>query len=280
MKTLQPGMRSPDVLIVRAILKSQGYTVQRTANLERYDSDLAAVVFAFQAAHKNAAGEWLKPDKIVGEMTWWALNNPSGAAQGNAKAARGIRAIKAPSAARVAMLEAALYYLKAPTRETPDGSNWGGKVSEILKHAGGPRYWCCHFTSELFRQATGQYPYGEDHGHVKTFWNEAKRRKDAQPIGNGYVPRPGDLGVILYPGGDTGHIFTAAAIEQGTALGYRFEAIGGNEGNAVRLSIRNTWAKGFAGFVNLFGDAGEHYEPEGLYLNATEAGETSRAGTR
>lgn len=280
MKLLRPGMSSPDVLVVRAILKSQGYTVLRMANPERYDKELADVVFNFQAAHKDSAGEWLKPDRVVGEKTWWALQNPSGKAQGSEKAAKGIRAIKAPSAARVAMIEAALYYLKAPTKESPDGSNWGGKVSEILRNAGGPRFWCCHFTSEIFRQATGAYPYGVDHGHVKTFWNEARRRKDAQPIGNGYVPRPGDLGVILYPKGNAGHIFLAAAIEPGTALGYRFEAIGGNEGNAVRLSIRNTWAKYFAGFVNLFGDAAEPYKPEGLYLGAITAGETGQAGTR
>lgn len=286
MKTLRPGMTAPEVLILRSLLSSQGYdggaAGKTNAQKAFFDAPLAGQVFTFQAQHVDEFGKWLETDRVVGDLTWWALNNSSGQAQ--KKGSPLPRMVKAPEAglspARLAVVKIALGYFRAGIKESPNGANWGGGVEKFLTHAGnGPQPWCMHFLSHVFKEATGAYPYGYDHGGVYKFWTEAKKRGDAHPIGDGYVPRPGDFGAIIYPGPKKeGHIFVVTAVEKGTALGYRFNAAGGNEGNAVKFSIRLSWAANFVGFVNLYGDDAQPYTPQGLQ-HADEA-ITDLKGTR
>lgn len=251
------------VPLLRSLLTSQGYTVPATANPNLYDAKLRGVVRLFQAQHTDKDGKWLQTDETVGPLTWWALENPSGKAQAGPAPAKAKPT--APSSERLAVVKEAFRWFKMPTKEIPDGSNWGGNVTKILQNYGKPAAWCMFFVSRVFKEALGRWPLGANHGGCKAFMEAAKKVAGAwQPIGNGYVPRPGDVGVIVHPNGQ-GHVFWIVAISAGTALGYMLETIGGNEGNQVKLSRRDTWRiTDFKGFVNLFGDASEPYRPEGL----------------
>lgn len=251
------------VPLLRALLKSQGYTVPDTDRPNLYDAKLRAVVRLFQAQHVDISGEWLKTDEVVGNKTWWALENPSGKAQAGPAPTKAKP--HGPSPDRSAVIAAAFAWYRKPTKEIPDGSNWGGFVKEILANYGKPAAWCMFFVSRVFKDALGKWPLGSNHGGCKAFWEAAGKVKGAQqPVGNGYVPRPGDIGVIIHPNGQ-GHVFWLVAVGKGVALGYPLETIGGNEGNQVKLSRRDTWrVSDFKGFVNLFGDASEPYSPEGL----------------
>lgn len=281
--TLTKGSKNPAVKEVRAILVSQGYKwPENQPDSLFYDEALAEQVAVFQAQHVGEDGHQLKADGITGPKTWWSLANPAGPAQKGKlpKEAAGTM-VKASSGPRAAVLHAAYDALKAPTLEVPNGANWGGNVSKILANHGQPDPWCLLFISYCFKQATGKYPFGQDQAWVYGFWAEAKRRGCAHPIGDGYVPRPGDVGVIIYPGAKKqGHVFFCVAVEAGQAIGYRFNHIGGNEGNAVRFGLRKTWAENFVGFVNLFGDDRQPYTPQGLVSDLGEVLGEHAAGTR
>lgn len=278
--TLTKGNKNPAVKILRAVLVSQGYKFDNVPDSQEFDSALAGAVIVFQAQHRDADGMQLRTDGVVGPKTWYAIQNPSGKAQGGTlKPSLAGKMLTGPSGNRAKVLQTAYAYLKAGTKEIPDGSNWGGKVSEILKHHGHPDPWCLLFVSECFRQGTGAYPFGDDQAWVYGFWQAAKKRGCAHPIGDGYTPRPGDIGVIIYPGPKKeGHVFFVAAVEKGTAIGYRFNHIGGNEGNAVRFGLRKTWDNNFQGFVNLYGDDAAPYIPAGLVTDLGEVlGESGKA---
>lgn len=275
-----PPVSDVSVQAVRAILKSQGYTVPEVAKPSLYDAALQAIVADFQASHVDASGEWLKTDRVIGPKTWWALRNPSGKAQAGPAATKA--AATAPSRERVAFVDQAFAWYRKPTKEIPDGANWGGEVTKLLSFLGKPAYWCMYFLSRCFKDGVGRWPFGKNQGSCRELWEDAGRVAGArQPIGNSYVPRPGDIGVIIYGNGQ-GHVFLVVAVSKGTALGYELETIGGNEGNQVKLSRRDTWRiEAFKGFVNLFGDASEPYRPEGLrYTKGAAKASDSKAATR
>ena len=273
---LLPGKKSPDVLILRSILNAEGYRWPgQDMTSQTYDTELQKAVWTFQSQHRNQQGEHLDTDRKVGTETWWALHNPAGPAQKNPSAvivppAKTITTTSTGLAAgRVALIAAAVKYLKAPTKEIPNGSNWGGLVSEILKHAGGPRPWCAHFVCHCYKEATGGYPWGKDQGLVAGFWADARTRSARYARASSYIPRPGDFGVMLYGNTGTGHIFIIVSVAK-TANGYAFNTIEGNMGNAVRLSTRYSTGKDFVGYINPWGDAAEPYTPGGLTFTPDE----------
>lgn len=275
-----PPQSDPAVLALRAILKSQGYAVPEVAKPSLYDAALQALVADFQASHVDISGQWLKTDRIVGPKTWWALENPSGKAQEGPAVTKA--KVTAPTGERELVIAQAFEWYRKPTKEIPDGSNWGGNVAKLLAFLGKPAYWCMYFLSRCFKDGTGRWPLGKNQGSCRELWEDAGKVTGArQPIGNGYVPRPGDIGVIIYGNGQ-GHVFLVVAVAPGTALGYELETIGGNEGNQVKLSRRDTWRiESFKGFVNLFGDSSEPYRPEGLrYTKGAAKAKDSKAATR
>lgn len=268
------------VPILRSILRSQGYSFPVTSSPNRYDAGLQEAVFVFQSQHVDISGAWLQTDRVVGPKTWWALQNPSGKAQAGPAPTKA--KVTAPSALRKAVIKEAFLWYRLPTKEIPDGSNWGGHVAKLLASVGKPSAWCMFFLSRCIKDGTGKWPFGANHGGCKAFMDAAKKVAGAwQPIGNGYVPRPGDVGVIVHSTGQ-GHVFLVVAVSKGTALGYMLESIAGNEGNQVKLARRDTWRiENFKGFVNVFGDAGQPYTPGGLmYTKDAEQANDSLAGTR
>lgn len=283
---LKIGTRSASsVNKVRTILAANGYDMPPAQDPDYYDSALAEVVRLFQAQHTDEKGRWLATDGVVGPNTWWALDNPSGKAQAGPAPTRA--KVVAPTTDRSKVVAKALEWFRLGVREKPNGSNWGGYVSEILGNLGKPAPWCAFFISFIFRLALGRYPNGKYDGYVAGMWADAAKIPGArQPVGNGYVPRPGDVGVILYTEGGkrtgAGHVFFVVAVAKGTALGYSLETVGGNEGNQVKLSRRDTWrVEDFVGFINYFGDAETPYKPEGLrYTQGAVQADDSAKGTR
>lgn len=211
-----------------------------------------AATVTFQMQHIDEDGNFLKPDGVIGRLTWWALHNHSGAPQANrfdAAIPRGI------TGDRRVFLEAALAEKLAGTREDPLGTNWGDGVTRFLQGIG-PAPWCMFFVSELFRDVRGAYPFDHRHGHCVTFWNEARRRGVAREKGLG-GPRPGDIGIMRYFPSVSGHAFIVLRVSED---GRRFNTIGGNESQRVKLGLRNISQDTLLGFVNLWGDSPTGWE--------------------
>ena len=251
---LDLGDSSSHVEVAKAILNSQGFAAG-TGN--KFDKKLLDAIIVFQGSHVGPDRKPLRQLGRVGRKTWWALYNPEGDAQ--RAYASGELPDNLPAGDRKAVVEAAYNLWKNNVREIPSGANWGDGVTDVLRHAGGPRPWCAHFVSHAFKAGTGEYPFGKDHGHVLTLWNEAKKRGRAHEKGSGYVPAPGDAGVTLYRNSSgrltgSGHIWYMIALGPKSGKGRAYNHIGGNEGNRLKLGIRNTTDDSLYGWIDLFGD--------------------------
>jgi hypothetical protein len=146
-------------------------------------------------------------------------------------------------------------------REIPDGSNWGNGVSTMLQAVGqmSPAAWCAFVQSRIYEMGTGERLFGQRWGLVRALWNEAKRRGWAFEKGSGYVPRPGDLGVTLYRNArgqlnGMGHLWMMIALGPRAGKGRAYNHLGGNEGNRLKLGLRNTMDDSLFGWINPFGD--------------------------
>lgn len=248
--TLRPGADAPvDVLTyLRSILNSQGFPCKPVGP---YNDELEKVVVHFQSTHIGKNGKMLVVDSEVGPQTWWALLNPSGAAQRSGLQGDIPEGLSKP---RIAVLRAALADHAKGVAEVPDGANFGDGVSRYLQGIG-PAPWCCHALSTWFKDGTGEYPFGERFGLVAALWNKAKSQ------GRTYTadkpPVPGDAMVILYRNAagkltGQGHIGLVAAT---AVAGDKFNAVEGNAGNRVKLTLRSDATEYLAGFVDLFGDS-------------------------
>lgn len=254
---LELGDRRPEVIIAKSILASQGFWTGDKSNY--FDERFRNAVVAFQGSHVGPDGKPLQAPGAIGPKTWWALYNPSGEAQRSHLVQVHSLETTLPNTARADYITRLVQLWKTGVQEIPDGSNWGDGVSTVLRNAGGPRPWCMHLVCHAHKLATGHYPFGADHGLVSAFWREAKARGLAHEKGSGYKPRPGDCGVTLYRSksgklNGTGHIWTAIAFEAGTS---RYNHIGGNEGNRLKLGIRTTRDESLFGWIDLFNDGAE-----------------------
>jgi hypothetical protein len=81
--------------------------------------------------------------------------------------------------------------------EQPPGSNDSPRIAQYRAATAGspgPGPWCAYFTSWAARQAGVPLgDHGEGFGSVDALYAWAQRTGRAQPVGSGYVPRPGDL---------------------------------------------------------------------------------------
>lgn len=253
------GDRSPHIAVAKSILRSQGYDIQRLPT-DRKDEDFtasfAAELAAFQGSHTGKDGKPLAAIGRLGPKTWWALHNPSGAPQRAFMTQ--IKDVTNTTPERETFVQTLIGHWRENVFERPDGSNWGDGVTKILTHAGGPRAWCMHSISYDWKKAFGEYPLGKDHGHVLTFVNACKAKGFTR--GKDYMPEPGDLGFTLYTGPrghltGSGHIWAVVAIEKPRRGVMRYNHVGGNEGNRLKLGLRTTADESLSGWINLFGDA-------------------------
>jgi hypothetical protein len=257
---LDRGDRNVHVAVAKSILNSQGFAA---GTGELFDEKMLGALVAFQGSHVGPDGKPLQAIGRVGRKTWWALYNPSGAAQrGFMEPVPGVAVLPVGVAdKRRAVVEAGLKLWRGGMKEIPDGSNWGNGVSTMLKAVGqmSPAAWCAFVQSRIHELGTGERLLGRHFGLVRAVWNEAKRMGWAFERGSGYVPRPGDLGVTLYRNAagqlnGTGHVWMLVALGPRAGRGRAYNHLGGNEGNRLKLGLRNTMDESLFGWINPFGD--------------------------
>jgi hypothetical protein len=257
---LDRGARNAHVVTAKALLNSQGFNA---GSGNHFDQQMLDALVAFQGSHVGPDGTPLNAIGRVGRRTWWALYNPSGPAQrAYVQLVPGAPVLppNIPSLRR-AVVEAGLALWRSNVREIPDGSNWGDGVSTLLKRVGqmSPAAWCAFCASDIHFTGTGERLLGRHRGRVRDIWDEAVRRGWAFEKGSGYTPRPGDLGVTLYRNtrgqlNGMGHIWHVIALGPRSGRGRAYNHLGGNEGNRLKLGLRNTADESLFGWINPFGD--------------------------
>ena len=283
---LKSGMSKAEVVKLKAILRSQG--MWTGSDSPDFGPKLEAAVRYFQTTHLGPNGKYLKGDGEVGEGTWWALLNPSGAAQTSNIIAPS-QEKRTPdhipkfdnrygrlSAKRQAFLRVLFIEHGQGVKEVPDGSNQGDGVDKYIVGFG-PVYWCALFISWAWKAAFNVWPKGTREAGVRNWWRKAVAGGYAHPVGSGYIPVPGDLAMWGYKGG-AGHI---SAVVATNVIG-DFNTVGGNEGNRVKLGLRHEDEEPqLLGYVDMFGDGPQS---RGLYVGGLlKGGDTaalSQGGTR
>lgn len=244
---LRVGDTGPAVERLSSILHSQGFWDHGQVKL--YSEALEDAVEYFQSTHIDKFGRPLGSDGVVGELTWWALYNPSDDEQRNFFDVGRIPTGLTPE--RVKLLE--LVVKDRGIREQPNGSNRGPEIDTFLpswwinRHAPRDRgpAWCCFYALKRSHDILGKHVLGGHFGSTHKAWRRA------QELGmTTQTPTAGDLFVLLNPGG-TGHIGFTYWVSAKPNIFYTVE---GNCGNRVKVGKRATTASNHAGFINLFGD--------------------------
>lgn len=258
------------VLVER--LRAQGFW--SVAPPSRFDTQLEAAVKHFQESHLGPDGVFLQVDGVVGERTWWALDNPSGAAQRSA-ILPSIPAGLGPKRTRI--LQVALDEHARGVAEDPDGSNRGPLLDKYLPEwartgARGPA-WCCYFYSWVVKEALSVYPLGVPEGSCakarvravrRGLWTPKTVRRDR--------PLPGDAFVFDHGGGH-GHIGFVLRV---SADGSQINTVEGNAGNRVKVGLRDLSEAALVGFIdNVPTESSTTFE-RGLSSLPRLAGETTR----
>ena len=246
---LKLGSIGPDVVDLRARLAAQGFD-PGSATSPTFDEALENEVRDFQAGHLGPDGRYLVTDGEVGGLTLWALNHASGAPQKSNLGDPVIPAGLTPLRAKVLEIAAAEY--RAGVHEVPDGANQGDGVDKYIAGAGSAQ-WCCAFVSWCFHEAVGDWPFGHREFSTWAAWQWCKPRQMFKPI-HQYEPIPGDFMLIQHSRRGsythTGHIGIVLAV-----LGREFNTIAGNEGNRVKLGLRDVGQSDLVGFLNVYAES-------------------------
>lgn len=257
---LRAGMRHAKVPLIKAILRSQG--AWTGSDSEDFGPKLKAAVQYFQSTHLRSDGAFLSGDGEVGPFTWWSLYNPTGAAQksnitpvtptnsrGKLEQEFKRRYGGLPESRQKFLRALWEEYLK-DVREIPDGSNAGPDVDRYTDGFGAV-YWCALFQSYCFKKAMGFFHKGKRRAGVMDWFNSGVEAGWAFAAKSGYKPKPGDLMAWRFAKG-AGHISAVVSLNM---AGDKMNTIGGNEGNRVKLGLRNLGNEPqLAGFINLFDD--------------------------
>lgn len=218
-----------DVVTLQRLLSSNGYFVDRIPSDGLFDDITHENVELFQLQHLGPDGEPLLVDGIVGKSTWWALENPSGAAQ------RNHLTIATPSGLtqqRQHIIDVVHEEHSKPVFEVPDGSNRSTDIDRYWGKTGViGQPWCCAFVSWVLNDVLGEYPInGKHHLGVQKMWREARQ------LGfEVHDPKPGDIFVQIKSGGK-GHTGFVIGVSPDNQLIYTAE---GNCGNRLKIGKRN-----------------------------------------
>lgn len=218
---------------VQQALIEAGYSIPQTeiASLT-YGDGTYATVRSFQASHIGPTGQPLGEDGIVGDQTWWALQNP-GAIVAPYKLPGWFWDYTATRNVLKPVLQAAVD--KIGVHEIPDGSNDGPDVRVFTApdFIGDP--WCACFVSWAYAQLTNGSPFGRI-AATWAFYDWAKANSHLVVDGDALLP--GDVALILR--GDAsdpkrrGHTMMVTGVLSDNT----FATVAGNESNSVRGGIR------------------------------------------
>lgn len=281
MRTLRMGDRGDDVRALQTILQEQGFYPYSVG--DNFQKRTRQAVIYFQETHLGPEKEFLVADGIVGDNTWWALENPSGEAQRSYIPGR-IPDNLTPLRNR--QLEIALAQHRLGVQEVPDGANWSEAIGvygvPLNEKNGKGQPWCCYFWSWCNKQCFGNYSLKNlrARGHCKSTWEAALRQGMAFPK-EAYNPLPGDAFVMLYRENGRftgfGHIgfVLRVAFQNGRAV--TINTVEGNAGNRVKVGKRHLSSPDIIGFINNFpvDEQDMHWE-KGL----VEAGMAEHVSTR
>jgi hypothetical protein len=194
MSFIKKGSRGSAVTELQNILRELDYNIPVTGI---FDTATYKAVRSFQSRHLDKHNIPLEVDGEVGEITWWALQNPRSKVQGGAI---DYGAIPASSFGGSTMGRTALQFaieeLNAGAGEV-GGNNKGPWVKKYLQPVGlsEGNSWCAAFISWCFLQATGgdkkNMPFKYSAG-ARNIYNQLKQKgfiydaSTAQPL-------PGDI---------------------------------------------------------------------------------------
>jgi hypothetical protein len=196
MELLKKGSQGPMVRSLQQVLQELDYDLPVTGV---FDNPTYAVVRNFQAAHLDKHGIPLQIDGVVGDITWWALNNP------RTKVTHSVidfslmpdQAMGGTTLGRSALL-VAIEELKNGAGEL-GGNNKGKWVKKYLQPAGlgEGNAWCAAFLSWCFLQAAGgdktKMPFRYSAGARDVFNQVKNKGMDIKSTDTTYKPQPGDI---------------------------------------------------------------------------------------
>jgi hypothetical protein len=239
------GATGPDVEALHLALAENGFSCG--GEVGDYPSffgpETLEAVKLFQSCNVGLDGEHLVPDGVVGQRTWWALENCGSEARVGALPDMPCQDASNPVAA--AALQSAWEEFRLGVRESPNGSNRGPKVDLYTGFSGRPPTvkgppWCAYFTSWNFARSPGGSPFGRLGGAlaIVEYCRKHLPGSVVDVLNPGEFARTaplvqvGDLGVIP-TSAVHGHIFQVAAFRDGIVW-----TLEGNSGNAVRTRKR------------------------------------------
>jgi hypothetical protein len=228
-RTLRRETPSDAVRLLQKLLYSNGYLQSRPPADGLFDLVTHDETVLFQLQHIDRDGLQLKPDGVVGPVTWWALQHPSGESQRNHLQGEIPENL---TSSRSALLELLLTEHAKPVNEIPDGSNRSPDIDTYWGETGvNGLPWCCAFVSWTLFEVLGEYPIdGKHHLGVQRMWRTANR------LGMGTEqPKPGDIFVQIKSGGN-GHTGFVIGISHDGEQIYTCE---GNAGNRLKLGRRS-----------------------------------------
>lgn len=227
--TLRRLPADPEVSHLQHLLSAQGYFRDNIPADGIFEDITHDNVVLFQLQHIDRDGLPLEPDGVVGDKTWWALQNPSGLAQRN-HFQPVIPLNLTP--ARQQLLKIIYTEHAKPVFEVPDGSNRSREIDEYWGQTGVIGLpWCCAFVSWALNELLGTLPIeGKHHLGVQKMWRAAKRSGMET-----MTPKPGDIFIQIKSGG-TGHTGFVVGISDDEKSIYTGE---GNCGNRLKIGKRN-----------------------------------------
>jgi len=228
-KTLRRLEPDRHVVRLQSLLSSHGYFADRTPPHGIFEDVTHDNVVLFQLQHIARNGVPLEADGVVGEKTWWALENPSGEAQRNhfqPVVPDGL------TTKRRQLLELIYEEHAKPVFEVPDGSNRSPEIDGYWGQTGIiGQPWCCAFVSWALNELLGSYPVnGKHHVGVQNMWRAACREN--MQTSN---PKPGDVFIQIKSGGK-GHTGFVVGVSSDQKSIYTGE---GNCGNRLKMGRRS-----------------------------------------
>jgi peptidoglycan hydrolase-like protein with peptidoglycan-binding domain len=194
MTVVKKGSRGAVVTELQHILRELDYNIPVTGI---FDTATLKAVKSFQSRHLDKHNMPLEIDGEVGELTWWALQNPRNVVQGVA-IDYGVMPVKetGESAMGRAALQFAISELNNGAGEE-GGNNKGPWVKKYLQPTGlaEGNSWCAAFISWCFLQAAGddkkKMPFKYTAG-AKNIYNQLKQKSLIYDA-NRTTPLPGDI---------------------------------------------------------------------------------------
>ncbi|OMH36147.1 CHAP domain-containing protein [Motiliproteus sp. MSK22-1] len=216
------------VVHLQHLLSSHGYFEGKLPSHGIFEDTTHDNVVLFQLQHIDKEKRPLKPDGVVGNKTWWALNNPSGSAQKNSFLPSIPENL---TAKRRQLLDLIFEEHAKPVFEVPDGSNRSVDIDEYWGDTGViGKAWCCAFVSWSLKEIMGEYPIGDKHHlGVQAVWKIAR-----QAGMETRTPKPGDIFIQIKSGGK-GHTGFVVGISDDDKSIYTGE---GNCGNRLKIGLR------------------------------------------